>query len=275
MNNLHALKAIQTSQNISFRFPFTQKNKKMASILFYPGCALSAASPKLMSGIIQHLRKIDKNTDILYGCCGKPSDSVGLKQLFQSNLETLIMDLRRSKVKCLITACPNCYNVFKSHLNECVEVVFLWRYLLEHENPAALEFSNFKHDPDFQSVVIHDACVMGEHDEEMKAIRGFLKTVGVEANEFGGKGKPVCCGKKNMLHMTNPKAYMALAERRVLQAANKTILTYCQSCAHSFESASGTSLSLAEMCFGEGLSHRPQNGLNYWFNRLINAIQTK
>lgn len=273
MKDSNARKAITTSQRTSFSWPFTQKCRPSSKWVFYPGCALAATNPILVENVMKHLKKMEPSSDLLYGCCGKPSQAIGLDDMYQKNISTLKSDLASAKVEKLITACPNCHDIFKEELGNQVDVVFLWSHLLSQEAPGALVFPDACSTNKMGGFLIHDACVMKSHPAEMNGVRDFAERMDIMVDDFPGHRAPVCCGKKNMLHMTNPKAYMALAQRRVIQADGKRILTYCQSCAHSFDCAEGKALSLMELTFGGGHDQRPANGMVYWKNRIVNALR--
>lgn len=269
---------IVCSQKVAFSPFFTTYSDKPVKTVFFPGCALAGAEKRLSLKIQDAIRKIDKHCEILSGCCGKPSVFIKRTDLFEHNLSKLSQILKEKGVKELITACPNCHDVFTKHLaDEELTVTFLWRYLLNN-NHAILNKKSYNKLYEAGPIFLHDACATRSYPDIHESVRTVLEQVGISITEFKHCGKgTVCCGKTNMLHTTHPSKYLHLAGKRAEEAnkAEGMIITYCQSCAGSFTDVGTHSLSLAEILFGGQEDLRPHNGISYWKNRFEIAIHAR
>ena len=216
-----------------------------AESVFWPGCAAMKLDPGIIKQAYRALKHINPELGFSGWCCAKPTYSVGSRAQIQKRRSKLDAYFSHAGIKRLYTLCPNCRTALAE--NSDVEVFSAWTLLAEY---AKLHTT-----PDKDSepaYILHDPCGGRADVASQKAARDILDARGVAYSEFERRGCATeCCGRKDMLFLTNPAASKKLLRKRLDEAATLPVATYCESCVEAFRSAGHKSVHLLEILFGK------------------------
>jgi Fe-S oxidoreductase/nitrate reductase gamma subunit len=128
-------------------------------------------------------------------CCGEAVRRTGNEYLFQKLARQNIATFKQYQIKRIITICPHCYNVFKNEypqLGGNYEVVHHSEMLSNLLDSQVLRSTL----PLNKTVVYHDPCYLGRHNEIFNAPRQVLKSIPelklIEKNPCAENA--LCCG---------------------------------------------------------------------------------
>lgn len=130
-------------------------------------------------------------------------------------------------IKTIITACPNCYKIFKDYGGP-LKVTTVYEVLLEFGIPAT--------DPSIKmpTVSVHDPCVLRQEDSVHHAVRQLAKTQGFTILEMPhSKETPLCCGEGGSVGFISKKLSGTWMNLRKAEANDRCLLTYCAGCSGS------------------------------------------
>ncbi len=208
--------------------------------VFFPGCALSAYSPGLVTKTYEYLKTKLPGTGILLGCCGGPAYLIGAGQTFEhisTDMAAAVKGLGASQV---IAACPFCHSLLKQHHPE-LNPVSLYAVLGEIGIPElkqkALSYS------------IHDPCSARLEPGIHASVRSIVRKAGHEVVEIPHiKAESHCCGMGGMVYVADAELGR-LRSRRTLDEADKTIITYCATCRETLQGQGGHVIHLLDLLF--------------------------
>lgn len=83
--------------------------------IFFPGCGLPGTRPKRTLQVYNHLLASIPHLGIVLYCCAKPSHDLGRQDFFDSLFGEMKDYLVANGVRTVLTACPNCFRVFKEY----------------------------------------------------------------------------------------------------------------------------------------------------------------
>lgn len=218
---------IRLNQIISFS-PIMSSISNTKSV-FWPGCAVL----KMEDSIIKNTYDILKNSinDIGFStvCCGKPTFCTNNKdqKYKKENLIKNIID--NNNIQAIYTLCPNCTITLRKICGENIKVYSAWP-LIANEIDKSQNIDKF-----LETYILHDSCT-ARYDEEIHAsVRKILDKCNINFEEFSKNRKNAqCCGRKNMIFITNKKLSKNMTLSRIKDARDLPIITYCESCREAF-----------------------------------------
>ncbi|MGL1931338.1 MAG: (Fe-S)-binding protein [Desulfotalea sp.] len=188
--------------------------------VFFPGCSFTNNHSNTTEKIYRHLSVTLDNIGLVLTCCSKPSYDLGLNKFDQSFAKT-ITKLKQKGVKEIITACANCFEIFKKYATD-IKVTSLYQTLSAFPPPA--QKIN-------EDVIIHDSCVTRNRDEIHNAVRELTSHIG--GNIFRQKYEKrntVCCGEGGAASFSYPEAIIDWSKKRREGNHGKMVITYCAGC---------------------------------------------
>jgi Fe-S oxidoreductase len=190
--------------------------------VLFPGCALSATRPETVCSLFNQLRKKTPGLGMVLDCCTKPSHDLGRSDFFETVFGEMRHYLLTHGVRRVLTACPSCYKVFKSHGGDLrVETVY---QALAAEQPLSRADTR-------QTVTIHDPCVLRFDAPVQRAVRALASARGLHIEEMPHHGpKTFCCGEGASVRCTAPELAATWERRRAAEADGRPIITYCAGC---------------------------------------------
>lgn len=264
-------KVIDSHQTNSFRIPMIQAEHK--DRLFFPGCALTGARFDL---VMELSKDMDSHGIGLFsGCCGSPSLHVGDVVSFEEHTNKIIDELNKSKTKELIVACSNCMRAFEKIIekaNHEIQLISLYSMIGEVANHRLINDKVCNMD-----FVIHDPCPTrnntGIHDD----VRDLLERLNVLVAEFQyNRQNTTCCGDGGMAAVMAKDIKDTQLNKRVDEAGDRAIISYCQSCVNNFKSKGNKSVHILELIYPE-IETKDNGTLIKWLNRykLARYIKSK
>ncbi|WP_316347252.1 VTT domain-containing protein [Desulfuromonas acetoxidans] len=190
--------------------------------VFFPGCALTGSRPERTWELYQHLRSEQPSLGLVLDCCTKPSHDLGDVDRFNEKFFPLRAFLENNGVNTVITACPNCYQVFKRYAPEmnCRSVY------------EVLDTTILPSRPDTTgTITIHDPCVSRGEPHVHEAVRSLIDKVGLECQEMKNTRKTaLCCGEGGCVMAEDKELALSWRQRRADQADQRLVVSYCAGC---------------------------------------------
>ena len=191
--------------------------------VFFPGCGLPGTRPKRTLQVYNHLRSFIPGLGIVLDCCTKPSHDLGRQAFFDTFFREMKDYLLRHGVRTVLTACPNCYRVFKEYGGE-LAVMTVYEALAE-QGPPDHSATNGR------PVVIHDPCATRHEIPVHDAVRTLVSNQGLQAEEMPHQGlKTLCCGEGGAVGMLAPELAGQWGQKCKAEAENREMVTYCVGC---------------------------------------------
>lgn len=192
--------------------------------VFFPGCSLTGTRPDTTMRIFGLLKNKNPLTGMVLDCCCKPSHDLGRQKYFEAMFDEMKSYLVSSGIKKVITACPNCHKVF-SQYGTPLEVESVYVILAKYEASEKKLLSNTE-------VTVHDPCVLRDFPLIQESVRSIAKEKGCIVSEMKHSGpKALCCGEGGSVGFLNPELADSWKRRRLDEAGEKSIVTYCAGCA--------------------------------------------
>lgn len=208
--------------------------KESAEVVLFTGC-VSALYP-MAYGILQALVEILQAAEVDFTtlgpeewCCGYPLLSAGLpvSELITHNLERV----KSLGAKTLVTTCPSCYHMWKSHYPpNAFQVLHSTEFLAQ-----LVEAGQVPLRPLNMRVTYHDPCDLGRKSEIYDAPRRIIKAIpGLEFVEMEDhRENALCCGGGGNLETLDAELSGEVARLRLKQAmaaGAEVIVSACQQC---------------------------------------------
>jgi CheY-like chemotaxis protein len=191
--------------------------------VFFPGCTLPGTRPDVTLRLIDYLQHRIPALGIVLDCCTQPSHDLGNYDHFRQMFYEMARYLTRNHVKRILTACPNCHQVFQKYGHGfSVQTVY--------------EFLDLQPPDDFPtltgSFALHDPCPMRFEDAAMESIRDLAKKTGLSLLPMAHeKARTVCCGEGGAVPLVSKPLSDAWGKTRLDEAGENPVLTYCAGCA--------------------------------------------
>ena len=201
--------------------------------VFFPGCALSGSRPHLTWELYQHMRCDSPSLGLVLDCCSKPSHDLGDQQRFERKLFPLIDFLDRHGIRQVITACPNCHQVFKRYAPQ-LRCRSVYEVLNQGQLPEQPQRQG--------TVTIHDPCVSRMESDIHASVRNLIDKVGLDCQEMkNSRRTALCCGEGGSVMAEDRELALSWRERRAEQAAERQIISYCAGCVDFLRPVASTS----------------------------------
>ncbi len=234
--------------------------------VFFPGCALPGTRPAVTMKMYQQLCQSIPALGIVLDCCTKPSHDLGREAHFHAAFGNVAGFLSRHGVRTVVTACPNCTKIFRQYGDGlAVQTV----YDILHASGKGREGLSTRG----LEVSVHDPCPLRDDHQVQAAVRGLLSDLGHTVVEMPHHGKQaMCCGEGGAVSFVNQRLSKEWANRRVLEAKLRLLITYCSGCTATLNRVTPT-VHNVDLLFradeplrGKELAARPP--FTYW-NRLL------
>jgi len=211
--------------------------------VFFPGCILSGYSPFLVTAAHRYLREKLGSTGIFLSCCGSPIRLLGKQNAFERHLNELESRIKKVGASEVITACPECYRIFKQ--NSSLEAKNIYKVIDE------LGLPQFERGENIFS--LHDPCPSRHEKNLRESVRGILAKMKCQIEEMDlSQDKTRCCGSGGLVPFSN----FSLFEEQLKQRADEAgfdIISYCASCIIAFVSLGKSSIHLLDLVFNPDL----------------------
>ena len=261
---LKRFKGLRTYEKIGSSKLFrSHETPAECSTVFFPGCALAGTRPEQTWQLYCHLKDQIPHLGMVLDCCTKPSHDLGDQDHFASQFGSLCQTLQQQGVTQVLTACPNCYQVFKRYAPQ-FEVQTVYEQLDQGQLPSRVTTQGV--------VTIHDPCVNRFDPHIHQAVRSLINKSGLEIQEMTNSGKTaLCCGEGGCVMATNKDLPRSWRDRRAQQSQERLITTYCAGCVEFLRPVART-VHLVDLLFAPLIAldrkARPAGSLKRYRNRL-------
>lgn len=249
---------VRINQWLSFS-PFRMKISKRQSI-FFPGCSLMKLDNNILYDIYEFLKKYDSDCGLCLFCCSAPSYILGNNYL-EKKQKVIAEHFKNNNIRKIYVACANCkekLDYIKEKYNLQYETVFIYDVLADKLDGKTSYY------PLNEDLMIQDPCRMRHEIKTMDNIRVILKKVKQNFIEPKfSKGKTVCCGNINMLHITAPEKSAKLCKLRNDQFMGKNIVSYCNGCLYAFAKLGTKGVHILELVFGKSKKNSFTNRIKF------------
>ncbi len=261
---------LECSKKYSITVP--EKIKKTKYVLI-PGCTVSASMPKAIGDTLQHMKKVlgDENVAAILQCCARPTEIIGETALFEERYSRVQEEIEKLDADIIVTLCPSCFNTYEKYSGK--KVISYWDLMKEKigvpENQKEIGKNS---DVIFN---IHDSCPTRNVSSHHDSVRWILKELGYEVEEMKNiRENTRCCGVGGMLSCINPDLYKKIVDRRITDATQEHIISYCGSCRGSMELGGLDSLHILQLIHEKCYMKKDQikRSENYGFK---NRLETK
>ncbi|MGE4292846.1 MAG: pyridine nucleotide-disulfide oxidoreductase/dicluster-binding protein [Desulfovibrio sp.] len=192
------------------------------SLLFFPGCQLSASDPEAVRRAYAWLRKLRPDAGLHLACCGAPALWAGRTGEYGSSLATLRQEWTALGSPEIATACPTCLKTLSQALPEA-RVRSFWGLVRELGLPDTASSPQ-------TLLAVHDPCGSREDTALQEDVRALLELLHARTVEPKlTRELTECCGYGGLLSEVDPALADTVARRRS-QAANEDFITYCAMC---------------------------------------------
>lgn len=241
----------------------SHKTPEQCDTIFFPGCALSGTRPEQTWQLYRHLQQQIPHLGMVLDCCTKPSHDLGDQDHFGQQFGALSQTLQQQGVTQVLTACPNCYQVFKRYAPQ-LNVTTVYEHLDQGDLPPRAGTRGM--------VTIHDPCVNRFDPHIHQAVRSLIGKSGLEIQEMPNKGRTaLCCGEGGCVMATDRDLALSWRDRRAQQSQERLITTYCAGCVEFLHPVART-VHLVDLLFAPLVAldrkARPAGSLKRYLNRL-------
>ena len=226
--NSSGIPGMALHQAISFFSPMMSVPETPA--VFWPGCALLNLDPSILKKTLEILARTEPEIRLAAGCCGQPSFFL-FPEKYPAYRKKLEHRLKKSGVKRIYTACPNCTRQLHGICG--IQVIPIWSVLAG-------------------TMTRKDLCGPGKACPEAgETAPGFIWH------------DPCPTRNDRAGHTLEPEKSARMRARRLEEfPADRIILSSCQGCLGSFKGQGRETLHLLELLFGKS---RKQG----WKNRIF------
>jgi uncharacterized membrane protein YdjX (TVP38/TMEM64 family)/Fe-S oxidoreductase len=225
--------------------------------IFFPGCALPGTRPAATLQVYGRLQCVIPALGLVMDCCTKPSHDLGRQQYFLEMFGEMVAWLESAGIERVLVACPNCYKVFSEYAPQ-FQTETVYERLAELSSGTAGQIET---DP----VTIHDPCVVRFASAPQDAVRRLLSGAGRTIEEMPHtRSTALCCGEGGSVGALAPDLAGRWGERRVAEAAERQVITYCAGCANHLGKRMQVSHVLDLVCN----TPKPASGPITYLNRL-------
>ncbi len=250
------------SENLTLAMP--EPGRRRAPRLFFPGCALAAASPRMTVELYQRVRALLPRTGVLLACCGSPADALGLEARAAAVTAWIEGVLDRLETEELLVVCPDCTRYLGRRLPDIV-VRTVWEVLAEEGGAG---------DPVGQ-VFVHDPC-RARHDLAANdAVRALLGRHGIRAiASDGDRERAGCCGSGGGLQAIDRRLARRFAARHAAPTSAPMVVA-CVGCRASFSRVRPEVSHVLELVLGMRLGAAARSGAEIGWSGWLNRWRTR
>jgi uncharacterized membrane protein YdjX (TVP38/TMEM64 family) len=196
---------------------------KGCDTVFFPGCALSGSRSEKVILAYRALRERIPSLGIVLDCCMKPSHDLGREAHFAAMFDEMRDYLVGKGIRNVLVACPNCYKMFARY-GKGLAVKTIYEVLAE--GPFAGIGGSL------ESVTVHDPCAIRFETDIHRSARMLIEKRGYTVEEMTHSGRlTLCCGEGGVVGTLNRDLAENWGKCRQVEAAGKTMITYCSGCA--------------------------------------------
>ena len=190
--------------------------------IFFPGCALPGNHSRALIRLFALLQKQIPGIGLVFDCCTKPSHDLGDQAYFQKMFGELCAVLQDHGVKKVVVACPNCHRIFREYGRQ-FELQTIYELLGEIGLGGSLK----------KEITVHDPCGVRHVESIQQGVRTLLTEQGYHIREMKHHGKKsFCCGEGGSAGFVRPDFAKKWTAKRVAEAEDTTIVSYCAGCTH-------------------------------------------
>lgn len=261
---LKRFKGLRTYEKIGSSKIFrSHETPAECSSIFFPGCALAGTRPQQTWQLYRHLQQQIPHLGMVLDCCTKPSHDLGDQDHFAAQFGGLCQTLQQQGVTQILTACPNCYQVFKRYAPQ-FDVKTVYEQLDQGPLPPRAKTQGM--------LTIHDPCVNRFEPHIHQAVRSLISKSGLEIQEMTNKGKTsLCCGEGGCVMATDKDLALSWRDQRAQQSQERLITTYCAGCVEFLRPVART-VHLIDLLFAPLVAldrkARPAGSIKRYRNRL-------
>ena len=246
------------SETLTLAMP--EPGRRRAPRLFFPGCALAAASPRMTVELYQRIRALLPRTGVLLTCCGSPADALGLDNEPAEAIAGIEGALDRLETEELLVVCPDCSHYLRRRLPDVV-VRTVWEVLAEEGGAG---------DPVGQ-VFVHDPCRVRHDVVANNAVRALLARHGIRAISGDADRECTgCCGSGGGLAAVDRGLARRFAARHAAPTSAPMVVA-CVGCQAAFSRVRPDVRHVLEPVLGMRLGMTAQTGAEIgwvgWLNR--------
>ncbi len=248
LNNRHFPSMLKKSFHESTSFINTSPGKSGLKVMFFTGCIIDKAFPKIANDLVYILKHhgvglyIPKNL----GCCGIPALAFGDMKTFEKLIEYHIKLFYKEKFDYLVTACATCtftikklwpsfYNGKATGIKQSIKEISektldINQFLVKYVEIINKEEST----PDYsetETVTFHDPCHLKKSLGVIDEPRKLIKASGNKLVEMDGADK--CCGMGgsfNIYHYGISSKIGNLKQKNIADTNCSTVATGCPAC---------------------------------------------
>lgn len=234
----------------SKKYSITIPGKKETKYVLIPGCTVPASFPELVEKTYEHMKETlgESNVGIILQCCARPTEIIGETELFQERYSRVQKEIESVDADVIVTLCPSCYLTYEKYSGK--KVISYWDLMREEIGiPQGQENIGVDSDVIFN---IHDSCPTRDVTSHHDSIRWILSKLGYKVEEMANiRENTRCCGVGGMLGCINADLYKKIVDRRVKDATQNHIISYCGSCRGSMELGGLDSLHILQLIHGK------------------------
>jgi Fe-S oxidoreductase len=190
------------------------KNSNKKSVLF-PGCNFISFFPKTTNVLVDEFKKHD--IGVIFDCCQKPVDELGLCFDANKNLEKLKNTIKQENINEIIVVCPNCYYFLKNKID--TKIITAYEKLKELNIGKSINKEN---------IPMYYPCPDREDKEFFESIKFFL-----DGNIDNAFTNTQCCGLGGCAKAKENEISTKFA-KSVSKVGKDKLFTYCASCVGNF-----------------------------------------
>lgn len=238
---------------------FTIIKKERLNYVFFPGCQLCASEPDLVKVVYNDLNnKLNDEVGLILGCCGVIGKWSGEEEIFYKQINLIKENLEKINNPIIITACPTCYKIFNSHLDN-IEIKIIYDYI-DDEN---LEFIGENKD-----IIVDDPCTARYDNKLQNKVRNIAKKIGFNLKELDyNRDATTCCGYGGLTCFSNKELKENIVLSRIKES-ELNYLTYCINCRDSFLSQDKESKHILQLIYNFNGKNKKPNISERRYNRV-------
>ena len=212
-------------------------SKEVCREVFFPGCQLTASSPKQVLDAWRFLRE-RREAGVILGCCGAPAVWAGDLARQKTNGDKLREVWEAMGKPEIIAACATCAEQLKRQFPEAA-VRSLYEVLAEENAPVV--------PLPFAEAAVFDPCAARRDDAAHRAVRALAEKAGCAVEELPDGG--TCCGYGGHIRLANPELYREITGHRAAES-DKPYVVYCANCLEVFRARGKSAVHVLSAVFG-------------------------
>jgi len=259
-----ALRTLRLGTAAPLTLAMPEPGRRRAPRLFFPGCALASASPRMTVELYQRLRTLLPRTGVLLSCCGAPADALGLEARKDDVIAEITRVLDRFETEEVLVACPDCGHHLQTWLHD-IDVRTVWEVLAEGGGSG---------DPVGQ-VYVHDACPARHDAAAGEAVRALLARHGIRAVPSEAEGEHTgCCGNGGGLPAIDRRLARRFAARHAAPSSAPMAVA-CVGCYAAFSRVRPEVQHVLEPVLGLRLGRAARPGAEIGWGGWLNRWRTR